>query len=78
MDNLIHKLGPTPSMVLPNCSLKNGTILQFEWQSSLYTLSLCEEELKHVSKKDFKFGATDRDHLGTKNIVEGKAQGDSL
>jgi hypothetical protein len=55
-----------------------GTILLFGWQSGLYTLLLCEEEIKHESKKDLKLSATDRDHLGTQNIVEGKAQGDSL
>jgi hypothetical protein len=55
-----------------------GTILQFGWQSDLNTLSLCEEEIKHESKKDLKLGTTDREHLGTKNIVEGKAQGDGL
>jgi hypothetical protein len=54
-----------------------GTILLFGWQSGLYTLSLCEEEIKLESKKD-NLGATDRDHLGTKNIVEGKAQGEGL
>jgi hypothetical protein len=24
MDNLVYKIGPPPSMVLPNCRLKNG------------------------------------------------------
>jgi hypothetical protein len=55
-----------------------GTILLFGWQSGLYTLSLCEEEIKLESKKDLNLGATDRDHLGTKNIVEGKAEGEGL